>query len=241
MTRAKNNADASFAKVRADHSTETAEDYVEGISDIIHRQGECRVKNLALHMGVSHVTVVRTIARLARESLVVSEPYRPVRLSAKGERLAANSRKRHEIVLSFLLALGVRPVEAARDAGASGAVVCQGTRPVEGLALFEVEDTLPALHRLASRRREDVTGPVVGITGTNGKTATKELLARALGVRWSVHATISTRRHIQVRETSSCLSNWLNRRSRKTAARSCACTPRRAFANTGSSTSTAAC
>ncbi|MEE8116763.1 MAG: UDP-N-acetylmuramoyl-tripeptide--D-alanyl-D-alanine ligase, partial [Gemmatimonadales bacterium] len=31
--------------------------------------------------------------------------------------------------------------------------------------------------------------PVVGITGTNGKTATKELLARALGVRWSVHAT----------------------------------------------------
>lgn len=80
-------------------------------------------------------------------------------------------------------------LEAARDAGASGAVVCQGTRPVEGLALFEVEDTLPALHRLASRRREDVTGPVVGITGTNGKTATKELLARALGVRWSVHAT----------------------------------------------------
>ena len=116
MTRAKNIADASFAKVRADHSTETAEDYVEGISDIIHRQGECRVKNLALHMGVSHVTVVRTIARLARESLVVSEPYRPVRLSAKGERLAANSRNRHEIVLSFLLAMGVRPVEAARDA-----------------------------------------------------------------------------------------------------------------------------
>ena len=116
MSRAKNIADASFAKVRADHSTETAEDYVEGISDIIHRQGECRVKNLALHMGVSHVTVVRTIARLARESLVVSEPYRPVRLSAKGERLAANSRKRHEIVLSLLLALGVRPVEAARDA-----------------------------------------------------------------------------------------------------------------------------
>ena len=116
MTPTKDIPDASFAKVRADHSTETAEDYVEGISDIIHRQGECRVKDLAIHMGVSHVTIVRTIARLAKESLVVSEPYRPIRLSATGERLAAHSRKRHEVVLSFLLALGVRPVEAARDA-----------------------------------------------------------------------------------------------------------------------------
>ena len=116
MTRAKNIPDVSFAKVRADHATETAEDYVEGISDIIHRQGECRVKDLAGHMGVSHVTVVRTIARLAKEGLAMSEPYRPIRLTAEGEQVAAQSRQRHEIVLSFLLALGVRSVEAARDA-----------------------------------------------------------------------------------------------------------------------------
>ena len=116
MTPAKNIVDVRFAKVRADHSKETAEDYVEGISDIIHRQGECRVKDLAAKMGVSHVTVVRTIARLAHEGLVLSEPYRPMRLTAEGEQLAAKSRQRHEIVLSFLLALGVRSVEAARDA-----------------------------------------------------------------------------------------------------------------------------
>ncbi len=116
MRCAKNIPDVSFAKVRADHSTETAEDYVEGISDIIHRQGECRVKDLATHMGVSHVTVVRTITRLAKEGLVMSEPYRPIRLTGEGEQLAAHSRQRHEIVLSFLLALGVRSLEAARDA-----------------------------------------------------------------------------------------------------------------------------
>ncbi len=84
MTRAKNIADVRFAKVRADHSKETAEDYVEGISDIIHRQGACRVKDMAKQMGVSHVTVVRTIARLTKEGLVISEPYRPIRLTAKG-------------------------------------------------------------------------------------------------------------------------------------------------------------
>ncbi len=116
MTRTKNIPDVRFAKVRADHSKETAEDYVEGISDIIHRQGACRVKDMAEQMGVSHVTVVRTIARLAKEGLAMSEPYRPIRLTAKGERLAARSRQRHEIVLSFLLALGVRPIDAARDA-----------------------------------------------------------------------------------------------------------------------------
>ena len=116
MRYAKNIPDISFAKVREDHSTETAEDYAEEISNIIHRQGECRVKDLAEHMDVSHVTVVRTIARLVREGLVIAEPYRPIRLTAEGEQLAVQSRQRHEIVLSFLLALGVRSAETARDA-----------------------------------------------------------------------------------------------------------------------------
>lgn len=106
---------ASFTKVRADHATETAEDYVEAVSDILHRAGECRVKDLAEHMGVSHVTVSRVIARLADEQLVDTEPYRPIRLTARGERLAAESRRRHETVLGFLLALGVPEAEARRD------------------------------------------------------------------------------------------------------------------------------
>ena len=85
---------ASFKKVRADHSMETAEDYVEAVSDILHRQGQCRVKDLAAHMGVSHVTVTRVIARLQDESLVSTEPYRPIRLTAEGEKLAAAARRR---------------------------------------------------------------------------------------------------------------------------------------------------
>ncbi len=105
-----------FRKVRADHATETAQDYVEAISDIVHRQGVCRVKHLTEHMGVSHVTVSRTVARLRAEQLVETEQYRPIRLTAKGERLAAESRTRHEIVLRFLLALGVPETEADSDA-----------------------------------------------------------------------------------------------------------------------------
>ena len=106
----------AFRKVRADHAMETAQDYVEAVSDIVHRQGVCRVKHLAEHMGVSHVTVSRIISRLRDEQFVETEQYRPIRLTAKGERLAAESRRRHEIVRGFLLALGVPEAEAGSDA-----------------------------------------------------------------------------------------------------------------------------
>lgn len=107
---------APFVKVRADHATETAQDYVEAVSDIVHRHGECRVKDLAAHLGVSHVTVSRIVARLHEDELVETQPYRPIRLTAKGERLAAMTRRRHEVVLAFLRAMGVPEIEAQRDA-----------------------------------------------------------------------------------------------------------------------------
>lgn len=107
---------ATFVKVRRDHANETAEDYVEAIADILHQNGECRVKDLAAHMGVSHVTVTRIVARLQDEDLIDTRPYRPIRLTARGERLAAETRRRHKTVLAFLLALGVPPEDAQRDA-----------------------------------------------------------------------------------------------------------------------------
>ncbi|MEP7228100.1 MAG: UDP-N-acetylmuramoyl-tripeptide--D-alanyl-D-alanine ligase [Gemmatimonadales bacterium] len=78
---------------------------------------------------------------------------------------------------------------AAAAAGASGAVVRQGTPPVPGLALFEVPDTLRAFGQLARARRRTLKGPVIAITGTNGKTSTKEMLAAVLRTRYVTHAT----------------------------------------------------
>lgn len=116
MTASPTQSAATFSKVRADHASETAQDYVEAVSDILHRQGECRVKDLAEYLGVTHVTVSRMISRLQEKELVETEPYRPIRLTAKGERLAAQSRQRHETVIAFLRALGVPEDEAQRDA-----------------------------------------------------------------------------------------------------------------------------
>ncbi len=78
---------------------------------------------------------------------------------------------------------------AAAAAGATGAVVSSGTAPVPGLTYFEVPDTLRALGNLARARRRTISGPVIAITGTNGKTSTKEMLAAVLRTRYSTHAT----------------------------------------------------
>lgn len=74
-------------------------------------------------------------------------------------------------------------------AGARGAVVRTGTPPVSGLRWYEVPDTLAALGDLARARRRRIGGPVIAITGTNGKTSTKEMLAAVLRTRYRVHAT----------------------------------------------------
>ena len=103
-------------RTRRDHATETAEDYVEAVNDILAERETCRVVDLARHFGVSHVTVTRIIARLQDEGLVQTEAYRPIDLTAKGKRLAKRSRARHEIVYQFLLAIGVDPETAATDA-----------------------------------------------------------------------------------------------------------------------------
>lgn len=80
-------------------------------------------------------------------------------------------------------------LDAAAQCGASGVVVRSGTAVPKGLLGFHVDDTLRAYGRLARARRLELKGPVIGVTGTNGKTSTKEMLAAVLGTRYRVYAT----------------------------------------------------
>ncbi|MGB0331148.1 MAG: iron dependent repressor, metal binding and dimerization domain protein, partial [Planctomycetota bacterium] len=92
------------------------EDYVEAIDDMIRERGEARVGWLAKRFGVAQVTVTRVVARLRRSGHVSSPPRRPLLLSAEGRTLAARSRERHQVVLRFLLFLGVPRASAEIDA-----------------------------------------------------------------------------------------------------------------------------
>lgn len=112
----KPSAHNAHQRTRDDHASEIAEDYVEAVADVIASRGDCRVKDLASHFGVSHVTVVRTISRLQQEGLVSTAPYQPIELTPAGRRLARACKERHEIVYRFLLAIGVPARAAAADA-----------------------------------------------------------------------------------------------------------------------------
>jgi UDP-N-acetylmuramoyl-tripeptide--D-alanyl-D-alanine ligase len=80
-------------------------------------------------------------------------------------------------------------LSAAVAAGATGAVVRKGIPAVPGLFLYEVDDTLRAFGMLARARRMEMDGPVVAVTGTNGKTSTKEMLRAVLSTRYRTYAT----------------------------------------------------
>jgi DtxR family transcriptional regulator, manganese transport regulator len=106
----------AFQGVRAARRNELAEDYVELIAELIHTHGEARPVDIATKMGVTAPTVAKTLDRLAREGLITRAKYRSVFLTEDGRALAQECRRRHDIVLRFLLSLGLDPETAERDA-----------------------------------------------------------------------------------------------------------------------------
>src|SRR5690606_17989312 len=75
--------------------------------------------------------------------------------------------------------------------GASSVVVDEPSYLVEGdRRYFLVEDTLAALQQLANYHRKLLNIPIVAITGTNGKTTTKELIQVVLAQKYAVKATV---------------------------------------------------
>src|SRR5438477_4067064 len=82
-------------------------------------------------------------------------------------------------------------VESVAKAGAAGAIVDSnwtGKIP-ENFALIRTEDTLQAYQKLAANYRKSLPLKVVAITGSNGKTSTKDFAAAVLGRRFHVTKT----------------------------------------------------
>lgn len=96
-----------FESMRTAHLSETTEDYVELIYELIHQNGVARSVDIAKYLGVSKPTVNKTLSRLHADGFVVCKPYMPITLTPVGIKLAKYCQKRHKVVLDFLLALGV--------------------------------------------------------------------------------------------------------------------------------------
>src|SRR6266568_1561082 len=86
---------------------------------------------------------------------------------------------------------GHKFVAAADKAGAAGVIVDLGWsgKASEGVAIIRVEDTLQAYQNLAANYRKSLPLRVLAITGSNGKTSTKDFAAAVLGRRFHVTKT----------------------------------------------------
>lgn len=82
--------------------------------------------------------------------------------------------------------------QAVLDQGAWG-VVITAEHAVSGANVFVVDDPTIALGRLANRWRHELGAKVIGVTGSTGKTSTKDILAALLGKTMNVVATPANR------------------------------------------------
>ncbi|MDY5969101.1 MAG: Mur ligase family protein [Bacteroidales bacterium] len=76
----------------------------------------------------------------------------------------------------------------ALQQGAAYCVVSDAGQIIDNRCLL-VPDVLKTLQDLAKHHRSQLSIPVIGVTGTNGKTTTKELMKAVLSRRYKVHAT----------------------------------------------------
>ncbi|WP_093361929.1 manganese-binding transcriptional regulator MntR [Tropicimonas isoalkanivorans] len=119
-----------FNRARESQAMAVLEDYAEMIGDLMQEFGEARITDIASRMGVTHPTATKAVARLKREGLAVSRPYRGVFLTEEGMTLAERVRARHRTVVDFLIAVGVSSETAEIDA--------------EGMEHFVSDETLKA-------------------------------------------------------------------------------------------------
>ena len=83
---------------------------------------------------------------------------------------------------------GNKFAQQALESGASLAVIDNPEYAQPGGTLL-VPNTLLALQDLARAWRRELGLPIIAITGTNGKTTTKELLAAVLSTKYNIHYT----------------------------------------------------
>ncbi|MBN2906189.1 MAG: manganese-binding transcriptional regulator MntR [Rhodobacteraceae bacterium] len=130
-----------FNQARAAQAVAILEDYAEMIGDLIEEMGEARITDIASRMGVTHPTATKAVARLKREGLAVSRPYRGVFLTEEGAALADRVRARHRTVVDLLVAVGVPLATAELDA--------------EGLEHHVSDATLEAFDSFLAKSRKD--------------------------------------------------------------------------------------
>jgi DtxR family Mn-dependent transcriptional regulator len=81
----------------AEQVSSTVEEYLEAIYRLQERNGAAKTTELAKQLNVALGTITNTVESLEKQSFVVHQPYKGVKLTAKGRRIALGVVRRHRL------------------------------------------------------------------------------------------------------------------------------------------------
>ena len=96
--------------------SERLEDYLEIIYILKKEKGKARVKDIAMRLNISLPSVTEMVRKLAKKRLAKYKRYGIVELTVKGQLIAKNVYKRHKLLTSFFLSIGLDKRTAIHDA-----------------------------------------------------------------------------------------------------------------------------
>lgn len=121
-------------RVRQQHSSELAYDYVEAIHEIREEGRVVKVSALQEVFGVSHVTVIRALKRLHGQELITDTKSKHIELTTEGRNMALKASEKHALVRQLLITLGVSDAQA--DADAEGVEHHLSTESISAISQF---------------------------------------------------------------------------------------------------------
>ena len=87
--------------------SESTEDHLERIQELVDRKGYARVADLAASLHLSRSAVSNMVRRLARRGFVNYEKYRGFTLTGEGRKVADHIKVRHQTLTDMLELLGL--------------------------------------------------------------------------------------------------------------------------------------
>jgi Mn-dependent DtxR family transcriptional regulator len=95
--------------------SQSAEDYLERIHELIEEKGYARVVDIASSLEVKQASVTSMVQKLGELGYLVYEKYRGLILTPKGLEVACRIRNRHETLSRFFSLLGLDPKTQRHD------------------------------------------------------------------------------------------------------------------------------
>lgn len=95
--------------------TPRSEDYLEVVLHLIRDKGYATTSDISTALKVKPPTVSKMIGRLAAKGYLEYQPYRGMKLTPAGERVAKSVIRRHQVISEFMSMIGVDDETAFED------------------------------------------------------------------------------------------------------------------------------